>query len=64
MPARIRFRVDSGSKSLTQDAPDDLVARYRYLPPKLLPDSRRFVLSTDRRRMSEAIAESRRAGEA
>ena len=60
MPARIRFRVDGDSKTLTLDAPDDLVARYRYLPPELLPDSRRFVLTTDRSRMSEAIAESRR----
>ncbi len=60
MPVRIRFRVDADSKTLTLDAPDDLVARYRYLPPEILPDSRRFVLTTDRRRMSEAIAESRR----
>ena len=31
------------------------------MPPEILPDSRRFVLTTDRRRMSEAIGESRRA---
>ena len=37
-------------------------AEYRtYLPPEVLPDSRRFVLTTSRIRMSEAIAESRRA---
>ena len=60
-PARLRFRVDADSESLTLDAPDDLVARYRYLPPEVLPDSRRFILTTSRRRMSEAIVESRRA---
>ena len=31
------------------------------LPPEVLPASRRFVLTTDRRRVAEAIAESRRA---
>ena len=46
---------------LTLDAPQDLVARYRYLLPEVLPDSRRFVLTTNRLRMTEAIAESRRA---
>ena len=60
-PARLRFRVDADSETLTLDAPDDLVARYRYLPPEVLPDSRRFILTTSRRRMSEAIVESRRA---
>ncbi len=59
--ARLRFRVDADSETLTLDAPDDLVARYRYLPPEVLPDSRRFILTTSRRRMSEAIVESRRA---
>ena len=60
-PARLRFRVDAESETLTLDAPDDLTARYRYLPPEILPDSRRFVLTTDRLRMAEAIEESRRA---
>lgn len=59
-PTRLRFRVDADSETLTIDAPDDLVARYRYLPPEVLPDSRRFILTTSRRRMSEAIVESRR----
>jgi len=58
---RLRFRVDADSETLTLDAPDDLVARYSYLPPDVLPDSRRFILTTSRRRMSEAIVESRRA---
>ena len=58
---RIRYALDAESETLTLDAPDDLVARYRYLPPEVLPDSRRFVLTTHRSRMSEAIAESHRA---
>ena len=58
---RLRFRVDADSETLTLDAPDDLTARYSYLPPEVLPDSRRFILTTSRRRMSEAIVESRRA---
>ena len=58
---RLRFAVDAESETLTLDAPEDLVTRYSYLPPEVLPDSRRFVLTTSRLRMSEAIAESRRA---
>ena len=58
---RLRFAVDPESETLTLDAPEELVARYSYLPPEVLPDSRRFVLTTSRIRMSEAIAESRRA---
>ena len=57
---RLRFAVDPESETLTLDAPEDLVTRYGYLPPEVLPDSRRFVLTTNRHRMSEAIAESRR----
>ena len=57
---RLRFAVDPESETLTLDAPEDLVTRYSYLPPEVLPDSRRFVLTTSRHRMSEAIAESRR----
>ena len=58
---RLRFAVNAESETLTLDAPEDLVARYGYLPPEVLPDSRRLVLTTSRRRMSDAIAESRRA---
>ena len=59
--ARMRVVVDEKAEMLTLDAPEDLVARYSYLPPEVLPDSRRFVLTTNRFRMTEAIAESRRA---
>ena len=58
---RLRFATDADSRTLTLDAPEDLTARYGYLPPEVLPESRRFVLTTDRRRMAEAIVESRRA---
>ncbi|MCY4470166.1 MAG: helicase-related protein [Thiotrichales bacterium] len=58
--SRLRFAADAESETLTLDAPEDLVTRYSYLPPEVLPDSRRFVLTTSRLRMSEAIAESRR----
>ena len=60
-PARLRFTVNAESETLTLDAPEDLVARFSYLPPEILPDSRRFVLTTNRGRVSEAIAESCRA---
>ena len=59
--ARLRFTVDADAKTLTLDAPQDLVARYSHLPPEVLPESRRLVLTTSRARMAEAIAESRRA---
>ena len=58
---RLRFETDLDAQTLSLDAPDDLTARYGYLPPEVLPESRRFVLTTDRRRMSEAISESRRS---
>ena len=47
--ARLRFTVNKDSETLTLDAPDDLLTRYSYLPPEVLPASRRFVLTTDRR---------------
>ena len=59
--ARLRFAADRNAKTLTLDAPEDLVARYSHLPPEVLPESRRLVLTTSRSRMAEAIAESRRA---
>ena len=59
--ARLRFAVDADAQTLTLDAPQDLVARYSHLPPEVLPESRRLVLTTSRARMAEAIAESRRA---
>ena len=57
---RLRFGVDTEAETLTLDAPEDLVARYSYLPPEVLPTSRRLVLTTNRHRVAEAIAESRR----
>ena len=59
--ARLRLVVDRDAETLILDAPEDLVTRYGYLPPEVLPDSHRFVLTTSRDRMTEAIAESRRA---
>ena len=58
---RVRFEVNRDSKTLTLDAPEDLVARYSYLPPEVLPVHRRLVLTTSRQRMAEAVEESRRA---
>ena len=58
---RLRFEVDANAETLTLDAPEDLVARYSYLPREVLPESRRLVLTTSGARMAEAIAESRRA---
>ena len=59
--ARVRFTVNRETQTLTLDAPDDLAARFSYLPPEVLPASRRFVLTTDRARVQAAIAESRRS---
>ena len=58
---RLRFETDVQARTLRLDAPEDLTARYDYLPREVLPESRRFVLTTDRQRMSEAISESRRS---
>ena len=56
----LHFEVSRDAETLTLDAPDDLVARYRYLPPEVLPDHHRLTLTTSRSRMAEAIEESRR----
>ena len=58
---RLRFAVDAPTQTLMLDAPEDLVARYSYLPTEIFPTTRRLVLTTDRRRVAEAIAESRRS---
>ena len=60
MPANLRFDVNHNTRTLTLDAPEDLVARYRYLPPEILPLHQRLVLTTSRERMTEAVEESRR----
>lgn len=57
---QLRFGVDTQAETLTLDAPEDLVATYSYLPPEVLPASRRLVLTTNRHRVAEAIVESRR----
>ena len=59
--ANLRFEVNRDSETLTLDAPEDLVARYSYLPPEVLPVHRRLVLTTSPQRMAEAVEESRRA---
>ncbi len=51
---------DVGSGTLTLDAPEDLQHRFRQFPREVRPEHWRFRLTTDRRRMGEAIAESRR----
>ena len=53
-------RVDRGSQTLTLDAPADLQARFRQVPPEIRPDTWRFVLTADREAMEDQIAESRR----
>ena len=57
----LRFEVNRDTRTLTLDAPPDLVARYSHLPPEVLPVHRRLVLTTSRARMAEAVEESRRA---
>ena len=60
-PANLRFDVNHETQMLTVDAPEDLVARYSYLPPEVLPVHRRLVLTTSHLRMAEAVEESRRS---
>ena len=59
-PPLLYFQLNRGAETLTLDAPEDLVARYGYLPPEVLPTHRRLVLTTSRLRMAEAVEESRR----
>ena len=59
----LRFETDAGATTLTLDAPEDLRRRFGWFPREVVPEHWRFVLTSDPRRMSEAIAESRR-GEA
>ena len=54
----LRFETDGAS--LTLDAPEDLRHRFGYFPREVVPEHWRFVLTPDRSRMREAIAESRR----
>ena len=59
--ARLRFQVDADTETITLDVPEDLAARYAYLPPEVMPESRRLTLTTSGTRMATAIAMSRRA---
>ena len=56
----LRFETDAGGTTLTLDAPEDLRRRFGWFPREVVPEHWRFVLTSDPRRMSEAIAESRR----
>ena len=54
------LRFDATAKTLTLDAPEDLRHRFAQQPSEAAPEHWRFVLTTARERMAEAIAESRR----
>ena len=58
--AGIQFEVERESSTLTLDAPNDLRHRFGSFPREVVPKDWRFALTTDRHRMAEAIAESRR----
>ncbi len=56
----MHFETSADGTVLTLDAPDDLRHRFGYFPREVIPEHRRFVLTPDRGRMRDAIAESRR----
>ena len=58
--ADLRFEIDATAKTLTLDAPEDLRDRFAQQPSEAAPEHWRFVLTTARSRMADAIAESRR----
>ena len=58
--ANLRFEIDATAKTLTLDAPEDLRHRFAQQPSEAAPEHWRFVLTTARSRMADAIAESRR----
>ena len=58
--SELRFGATPASATLTLDAPEDLRHRFGYFPREIVPENWRFVLTSDRDRMNEAIAESRR----
>ena len=58
--ADLRFEIDPTAKTLTLDAPEDLRHRFAQQPSEAAPEHWRFVLTTARSRMADAIAESRR----
>lgn len=60
--AQVDLRVDwlEGTEGFRLKAPEDLLYRYRYLPPELQRDrSGEFKLSTDRQRVMDAYARAR-----
>ena len=58
--ADLRFEINDAAKTLTLDAPEDLRHRFAQQPSEAAPEHWRFVLTTARSRMADAIAESRR----
>ena len=58
--AGLHFEAHPESSTLTLDAPEDLKHRFGSFPREVLPKDGRFVLTADRRRMAQAITESRR----
>ena len=56
----LRFERDVTGTVLTLDAPEDLRRRFAYFPREVSPENGRFVLTADRNRMRDAIADSRR----
>ena len=56
----LRFETDVTDRVLSLDAPDDLRRRFGYFPREVFPENGRFALTTDRTRMRDAIAGSRR----
>ena len=52
----LHFELDAQGQTLTLDAPEDLRHRFAHLPPQ----NCRFVLTTAKARMAEAIAASRK----
>ena len=58
--AGLHFEADPESATLTLDASEDLGHRFASFPREVLPKDGRFTLTADRRRMTAAIAESRR----
>ena len=56
----LHFEISEDGDTLTLDAPEDLRDRFARMPPEIAPNDWRFVLTTARRRMAEAVAASRR----
>ena len=58
--AALHFEAHRESATLTLDAPEDLRHRFASFPREVAPKDWRFTLTADRRRMAQAITESRR----